>query len=497
MKIAIRIVLICLLAVVLVTIGAMVFQPKEKTNPINLTLNGEQVVLLEYGQAYTEAGATAVSAEGNAPIPVTISGQVNTSRLGKYLLKYTAQNDGCIRTEYRYVHVIDTEAPAIMLTSNPDAYTLIGETYQEEGFYATDNHDGNLTGKVVRREVEGVMYYTVTDSMGNTTTVTREINYIDPNAPIISLKGGQKSYIWVGESYAEPGCTATDFRDGDLSSRVIVSGDVDGNLPGVYTVKYAITNSLGVEAVKERTVYVFPKQEDEKEDDTPVSDNPNDLPAINPPTTGTVIDPSGKTIYLTFDDGPGVHTERLLDVLKKYGVKVTFFVTNTKYISTLTRAAEEGHTIAIHTYTHDYAKIYASDNAFMADLEATQKMILERTGIKSMLTRFPGGSSNSISANYNRGIMSRLTKKLEELGYQYFDWNVDSNDAGGAKNAEEVFKNIVDGIDGRQNSVVLQHDTKGFSVDAVEQIIVWGLSNGYTFAPLDENSPTCHHGVRN
>jgi hypothetical protein len=114
-----------------------------------------------------------------------------------------------------------------------------------------------------------------------------------------------------------------------------------------------------------------------------------------------------------------------------------------------------------------------------------------------MLTRFPGGSSNTISANYNKGIMTRLTKKLPELGYQYFDWNVDSNDAGGAKDADEVFKNVTEGVAKRQNSVVLQHDTKSFSIDAVERIIAWGLCNGYTFAPLNHDSPTSHHGVWN
>ena len=488
MKIAIRIVLICVLAVVLCTIGIVAFQSRDTANPIRMTLNGEQVVLLEYGEIFEDAGATAVNSESNVSVPVTVSGQVNTERLGKYLLKYTAEMDGHICTDYRYVHVIDTEAPAIILTTNPDAYTLIGETYQEEGFSATDNYDGNLTSKVIRREIDGIMHYTVTDRVGNTTTVTRKINYIDPDAPIISLNGEQTSYILAGEQYIDPGCTATDFRDGDLSRNIIVSGDIEGNIPGIYTLKYSITNSLGKESVKERTIYVLPNQGGSN------SGN-EDEPVIS--TSGTPILSNGKTIYLTFDDGPSAHTEQLLDILKKYNVKVTFFVTNTRYLDVLTRAVEEGHTVAIHTYTHNYAKIYASDAAFMADLEATQKMIQQYTGITSMLTRFPGGSSNSISANYNKGIMTRLTKKLEELGYQYFDWNVDSNDAGGAKDADEVFKNVVEGIGNKQNSVVLQHDTKGFSVDAVEQIVIWGLCNGYTFAALDENSPTCHHGVRN
>ena len=484
---AIRIIFICVLALIIITIGAAAFRNLDLAKPISLSLNGEQKIYLEYGQEYQEAGATAYVTETGASVPVTTSGQVDSTRLGKYSIKYTAQLDGKVCTAYRHVYVMDTQAPIISLTSDPKAYTLIGETYREEGFTAADNFDGDLTHKVTFQEKDGIMTYTVADSSGNVTSVSRTINYIDPNAPIITLEGGQLSFIMAGENYAEPGCTATDFRDGDLSANVVVSGDVDGNIPGIYTLKYSITNSIGVESVKERIIYVIPRQ------DTDADANPDG--SITTP--GTVIEPNGKTIYLTFDDGPGEHTERLLDVLKKYNIKVTFFVKSSNYPHCLTRAAEEGHTVAIHTNSHNYSQIYASDEAFMADLKAIQDTILQYTGIKSMLTRFPGGSSNSVSSAYNRGIMTRLTKKLTELGYQYFDWNVDSNDAGGARTAEEVFKNITKGVAQYQNSVVLQHDTKGFSVDAVERVIAWGLCNGYTFAALDENSPTCHHGVYN
>jgi len=489
---AIRIICICVAAFVAVTIGTAAFRALDFTNPISLSLNGEREIYLEYGQEYQEAGATAEVSKKGVSVPVNLSGQVDATRLGKYLIKYTAQADGHTRTEYRYVHVVDSEAPVITLTTNPNAYTLVGEAYQEEGFTATDNYDGDLTEQVTCIEKDGVMFYSVSDTFGNVTTVTRNINYVDPNAPILTLEGGQTAFIIAGENYAEPGYIATDFRDGDLSANVIVSGDVDGNIPGIYTLKYSITNSVGEEAVKKRIIYVIPRPVE----DTPNPEDPNLPPMENLPTP-TTIEPNGKMIYLTFDDGPGAHTDRLLDILKKYDVKVTFFVKSSAYAHLLTRAAEEGHTVAIHTNSHNYSQIYASDEAFMADLEAIQSTILQYTGQKSMLLRFPGGSSNTISSAYCKGIMSRLTKKLPELGYQYFDWNVDSNDAGGAKTAEEVFKNVTEGIGNKQNSVVLQHDTQSFSVDAVEQIVAWGLCNGYTFAPLTLDSPACHHGVYN
>ena len=211
---------------------------------------------------------------------------------------------------------------------------------------------------------------------------------------------------------------------------------------------------------------------------------------------GAPENPNGKTVYLTFDDGPGKYTESLLNTLDRYDVKVTFFVVDTGYMHLLPRMAEAGHTVAMHSETHTYNKIYASENAFFNDLYAIQSRILEYTGKLSKILRFPGGSSNGVS-RFNPGIMTRLTKKLKEMGYRYFDWNVDSNDAGGTRTSSGVYSNVINGIKRNQNSIVLQHDIKGYSVEAVDDIIIWGLKNGYTFKALDMDSPVCEHYVNN
>lgn len=114
------------------------------------------------------------------------------------------------------------------------------------------------------------------------------------------------------------------------------------------------------------------------------------------------------------------------------------------------------------------------------------------------MIRFPGGSSNK-SSKFNPGIMTRLTKLVEEAGFTYYDWTIDSKDSVGAKTAQAVYQNVVDGVLKAKNdySIVLQHDLKGYSVDAVESIILWGLANGYTFLPMDANTPAYHHTVRN
>jgi peptidoglycan/xylan/chitin deacetylase (PgdA/CDA1 family) len=213
----------------------------------------------------------------------------------------------------------------------------------------------------------------------------------------------------------------------------------------------------------------------------------------------TYIPPNGaKIVYLTFDDGPSGYTAELLDVLKKYNVKATFFVTcnHAGNRNMITRAYNEGHSIGLHTCSHDYAKVYASDEAYFNDLNSISNLVVTLTGVESKLVRFPGGSSNTVSKKYSKGIMTRISKELTNRGYIYFDWNVSSGDAGGAKNTDEVVNNVTRALKGNY-SIVLQHDIKQFSVKAVERIIQFGLKYGFTFKALDMTSPTAHHRINN
>jgi len=459
-------------------------------NPkIAITLVGDAEITLEYGSSYEELGATAHITEENGTVtelPVRIQGTVCTNLLQNQFVLYTAQYENTINRAYRFVRIVDTVAPVITLTSSPDYYTTPYTAYIEEGFTALDNCDGNLTDQVVCTENDGIVTYWVADSSGNVATATRTIHYYDPEAPKLELLGGHTIILPAGQPYEDPGYIAWDKYNYDLTLQVTCDGAVNNMIPGIYNIRYSISNCFGNTATMQRTVYVVPPEY-----------VPTKFAGTPLETGGTAIEPNGKIIYLTFDDGPSRHTGRLLDTLAKYNVKASFFVVKTSYIDIISRTAKEGHTIAIHAYSHDYSKIYKSDEAFMADLTAMQDLIYEHTGQRPVLTRFPGGSSNTASLSYNKGIMTRLTKKLTEMGYQYFDWNVSSGDAGGAKTAEQVYNNVVSGIGNRNASVVLQHDIKGFSVDAVEKILVWGICNGYSFQPLTFDSPTFHHGVRN
>ena len=214
-------------------------------------------------------------------------------------------------------------------------------------------------------------------------------------------------------------------------------------------------------------------------------------------TNGTVG--NGKAVYLTFDDGPGMYTEDLLKILAHHKVKATFFVTGffKNYLDCLTKEAEAGHTIAVHTYSHDYAKIYKSEKAYWDDFEQMEKLIEEKTGERTNLFRFPGGSSNAISAKYSEGIMTKLVKTADEKGLVYFDWNVLSGDAGNTKDSDKIYKNIINGCSNHTHSVVLCHDIHDFTVNAMDKTIAKLLKEGYVLLPLDRNSPTVHQHVNN
>ena len=451
---------------------------QENTGTLQLSLEQDRIITVGFGQAYTEPGYTAFYMDNGVKtdVPVTIEGAVDAQKLGNYLLKYKAQYGNSAATDYRLIKVVDTEAPEIVLVQNPNKETLPGETYQEDGFIAIDNYDRDITDKVQRKDTGEKVIYTVSDSSGNTTTVERTIAGDLLDFPMLLLDGNRYMTLRTGQQYEEPGFLAVDKQGRNISGKVTVSGLPDMEKPGVYTVKYSVQDEEGNFAAAIRKITVIELQ--------------------NNPNGDQITD--GKVIYLTFDDGPGKHTERLLSILRSYNVKATFFVTNQpKYNSCIGQAYREGHTVAIHTNTHKYSQIYTGVDAYFQDLEAVQAIIREQTGTETMLLRFPGGSSNTVSKKYCPGIMTRLTKVVEERGFRYFDWNVDSKDAGGAKTADEVYRNVISGIREKQNAVVLQHDIKGFSVDAVERIIVWGLENGYTFLPMNYNTPECHHRVNN
>ena len=156
-----------------------------------------------------------------------------------------------------------------------------------------------------------------------------------------------------------------------------------------------------------------------------------------------------------------------------------------------------GHTIALHTYTHNYASIYRNEDAYYSDLTAIHNLCLSQTGVTPTIIRFPGGTNNTVSRKYSTGIMKTLSQSISYHGYLYSDWNVSSGDTGGGSTRETVTANVISGIQKNNVSIVLQHDIKSFSVEAVDDIIFWGLEHGYTFLPMTDTTPMVHFAPQN
>lgn len=311
----------------------------------------------------------------------------------------------------------------------------------------------------------------------------------DKESPHIIMVGDVEATITEGDKYEDKGASASDNCTEDIEVRT--TSNVKNDKAGEYLVTYEAEDKTGNKSSLSRKVIVKKKPEEKKKEEKKKSSNA----AI--PTTNLK---GSKIVYLTFDDGPGPYTADLLNVLKKYNVKATFFVTcndGNKYASMIKREHEEGHTVALHTCSHNYSQVYKSESAYFDDLNKISDIVKKQTGgYESKLVRFPGGSSNTVSRKYNKGIMTRLSKSLAEKGYVYFDWNVSSGDAGGTTTTDGVYNNVVRNLKSGA-SVVLQHDIKKYSVYAVERIIQFGLKYGFTFRALDASSPGMHHRINN
>lgn len=434
---------------------------------IKSSINDE---IVDFGSEYTPESISACY--GNKfkchSIDVSLYNNVDTSKLGDYEVIYSVVHGKNKKDIVRKVTVVDRVDPVI---KSSDSLSLCPNSNNYDIDYsATDNYDGDITDKVSKDVFDDKLILSVSDSSNNNVSKVIDLKREDVTLPSISLNGDETVYIPVGTDFADPGYSAYDNCDGDITDKVSVSGNV-GNSSGNYSINYSVSDDHGNTFSLKRNIVVY---------------SPNNN--------------GNKVIYLTFDDGPSQYTGELLDVLSKYNVKATFFVTgrNSNYFHYIKRAYDEGHTIGLHTYSHNYSLVYSSIDAYFSDLNSINEIVREQTGSYSNIIRFPGGSSNTVSRNYTVGIMSQLSSLVESKGYKYFDWNVSSGDASSViLDSSSYAQNVINGLGNGSYYVVLQHDTNVNSIRAVSKIIEYGLSHGYSFRAIDINSPTVHHRIAN
>ncbi len=194
-----------------------------------------------------------------------------------------------------------------------------------------------------------------------------------------------------------------------------------------------------------------------------------------------------KTVYLTFDDGPSDNVYTIIEyILKKRGIKATFFVTptqNTDVAKKLKYIADNGHAIGIHSATHDYEKIYASVDAFLDDFYEAWMIVYNATGIKTPIFRFPGGSNTTYNAETRDEIIAEMTRR----GFRFYDWNVQSNDILGYT-WSQMYNNILTGVSNQYRSIVLFHDRSNGGVNVLDDIIGALQKDGYKFDKINDNT---------
>ena len=361
--------------------------------------------------------------------------------------------------------------PELKLLGKKEINLSLNEKYTEPGYKIVPNNkkykvvidnniDENKTGSYE------VKYSLQVKNM--IINKVRKVNVVDNISPEITLKGSDNIKLYESSDYEEPGFIAFDNYDGDITKNVIVQNDIKEEI-GDYKITYIVEDSSGNKTMVTRNVKILDKKK------------------------------NIGTIYLTFDDGPSNNTSKILDILKQEDIKATFFLVNfnSSYNPVVKRIYDEGHSIGIHSYTHNYKLIYSSVSAYFDDLNKMNDKIKTITGSDTKLLRFPGGSSNTISS-FNKGIMTTLVKEVTNAGYHYFDWNVDSSDAWSARNSNDVYNNVINNLK-KGTNIVLMHDLSSNekTVNVLEKIIKNAKEKGYIFANITMNTKEIHHGINN
>lgn len=330
----------------------------------SVKLIGDKVEKVSYKSEFIDSGITVKYYGKDITNKVVLSANINTSELGEYQIKYKIPYIFGTYVYTRKVVVIDDMSPEIILQGNEEIKISYNKEYEEPGYKAIDNYDGDITKNVtimpkVINDGETDIIYKVVDSAGNTQEKTRKVYFIDGVKPTIELIGDGTIILNVGEEYKEQGAKAQDEKDGDLTDRIEIGGNVNTKQEGTYSVKYSVKDNNGNETVATREIMV----------------GNIGKANMNVGTPGVV--------YLTFDDGPSSNiTPQILDILKEKGVKATFFVLdygqNTEHL--IKRIVEEGHSIAIHGGSHDYAVVYSSAESYLNGLDYMKEKIKKTTG---------------------------------------------------------------------------------------------------------------------
>lgn len=230
-----------------------------------IELLGDSEIMLEINEKFVDPGVKATLNNKDVTDKVETKGEVNTKKAGEYELVYSIKNEKNKkqRSVSRKVTVLDNVAPAITLKGSAEYFVGLDSEYKDPGYISIDNVDGDITDKVkvdsdVNTKELGSyeVKYTIEDSSGNKSEALRIVRVVDLTKPTLTLKGDTKIRLKLNQKYTEPGFTAKDNVDGDITGQVKVTGSVNSYVVGVYILKYTVKDKMNNETTKQRTVYV-------------------------------------------------------------------------------------------------------------------------------------------------------------------------------------------------------------------------------------------------
>ena len=340
---------------------------------------------------------------------------------------------------------------------------------------AMENDNGNIISDIVSFEISAVEAHSDTKEAGGLvikpeteTENSTEKESADSDFSFQLL--GDTEMEWTcGRFFVDPGFAAVDADGNDLSHLVTVESELKLWKTGEQCITYSLTDENGkVQKLVRKVLFV---------------------PAELPETVQTE-----KTVYLTFDDGPCTYTMRVLDLLDQYGAKATFFVVAgaNPYWELVNEIVARGHSLAIHSSSHEYGKIYSSEEAFFNDILAVQERIFASTGEYASVSRFPGGSATArayCNAHVDGGF-EVIEQGLANMGIRYYDWNIQTESPDNSPS--DSINRFIYGVPQFETPISLQHDTALFSVNALEGILNWCVENGYSFGVIDSTTPEVH-----
>lgn len=434
---------------------------KPTDESVYIAINGPETVVVEYGNQYDDPGAIAIGlTRTNEPkelAVLTSEADVNVKKVGDYTVTYKALYNEKEYIKTRTVKVVDTEKPIISVSFEDaeEPNWLTGP--RDFCVKALDNCDGDISDKIERNKEDGKITFRVFDSSGNIAQTTLKEEQ-PVTAPVIKFTNDDE-YITVnvGQKITLSPPTAYDGKGINHAGSIKIEGTYDINTPGTYILTYTLTNYIGETVKAQRTIEV--------------------KPLVNPKQ---ITDPN-KIIRLTFENGPNDNTSTILQILEKYAVPATFFI-NSAYVDSyenLSKYIKAGSAIGLYSYTAEPADVYEADD-FFAEYRTVQADIKNQANIATHLFRFPGGSIYGIETPAD--IMNNLRNDITKTTFQYYDWTIDPNDL--QNTSENIINIVTQNIELHKLNIVRLHEASDNTVQALPQIIEWGIQHGYTFLAI-------------